>query len=97
MQIGNVCFDATEAEYATIDKIVERARQAGVDRDPTETTMDLSATHSNGCPLDFDKLLAADDFTFLHDILGIARHLDRTTGKLGQCFVPRCAKPQPGH
>lgn len=30
MKIGNVCFDATEAEYAVIDKIVERARQGVV-------------------------------------------------------------------
>jgi hypothetical protein len=56
--------------------------------------MDLEATHANGCPLDFAKLLACDDFDFLHDIGGIAMHLDRSTGVLKDCFLPRLAKKQ---
>jgi hypothetical protein len=44
--------------------------------------MDLEATHANGCPLRLADLLAADDFNFWHDVSGIARHLDRTTGEL---------------
>lgn len=26
-----------------------------------------------------------------HDIAGIMRHIDRNTGKLTRCFMPRCA------
>lgn len=53
--------------------------------------MDLSATHANGNPLDFDKLLAFDDFSFMHDITGIYRNLNRDTGELENFFSPRCS------
>jgi hypothetical protein len=53
--------------------------------------MDLSAADGvNGnAPLDWARLLAADDFNFMHDVGGISRHMDRDTGKLGDLFVPR--------
>lgn len=53
--------------------------------------MDLGAADGvNGNPpLDWDRLLEADDFNFLHDLEGISRHMDRSTGRLGDCFVPR--------
>jgi hypothetical protein len=57
--------------------------------------MDLSATHANGCPLDFERLLAFPEFDYMHDIVGIHNHIHRGTGKLLHCFVPRCAKPEP--
>lgn len=38
------------------------------------------------------ELFAADEFNFMHDICGIRVHLDRITGKLKDCFVPRFAK-----
>jgi hypothetical protein len=58
-----------------------------------EIEMDIIACHNNGCPLDFNKLLGAPEFDFAHDILGIRRHINRTTGKLERCFLPRCASP----
>ena len=57
--------------------------------------MNLEAVHLNGCPLDLDRLATFDDFNFAHDIFGIERYLDKKTGKLRNCFVPRCAKPEP--
>lgn len=42
--------------------------------------------------LDLDALLAADSGNFLHDVAGIHRHMDRTTGKMGDCFVPRFSR-----
>jgi len=36
-------------------------------------------------------MLEADEFNFWHDILGIRCNLNRTTGKLGNCFLPRFA------
>lgn len=58
-------------------------------------SMDLAATHANGCLLDFQVLLGFDDFNFNHDIDGISACLNRQTGALGNYFVPRCAKRTP--
>lgn len=53
--------------------------------------MDLTAADGvNGnLPLDWERLLAADDFNFFHDVGGIRRHMNRFTGKLGNSFTPR--------
>jgi hypothetical protein len=53
--------------------------------------MDLTATHTNGCPLRLKELSESDDFNFLHDVIGINQNLDRNTGKLMNCFRPRFA------
>jgi len=42
--------------------------------------------------IDFAKWLAFDDFNFLHDLFGIARHAKVPSGVLGGCFLPRCAR-----
>lgn len=73
-----------------IDKI-QGFRAAGIGR--TDIEMDVSAVHANGCPLNLTRLLRFDDFNFAHDILGIRRHLNRTTGQLESGFRPRCALP----
>lgn len=86
-----VKFNATREEMATITKIVSRARKMGIPGTTMELHMDIRATHSNGCHLRLADLLAADDFNFAHDVAGIVRHIDRETGKLGGCFVPRFA------
>ena len=56
--------------------------------------MDLSAADGvNGNdPLDWERLLAADDFNFMHDLVGISRHMNRETGVVGDFFVPRFVK-----
>lgn len=95
-----VLFKSTN--MAQIKRIAERAdvlmKKSGkpFDRRRTvmDTVMDLDACNSNGCPLDFDKLEKFDDFNLMHDVLGIARHIDRKTGKLNDHFWPRCAKPR---
>ena len=51
--------------------------------------MDLVATHCNGNPMDFAGLLSADLFNLAHDVNGIRRHIDRSTGRLMNFFVPR--------
>lgn len=86
--LKEVSFETTKEESKTISRIVERA---GVD-ERLSLTMDLSACHANGCPLDFEKLLGFEDFSFYHDVYGIRNHINRTTGKLEHCFLPRCAK-----
>lgn len=53
----------------------------------------LAADGVNGNPpVDLDALAEADDFNFAHDAYGISGHMDRATGKLTNCFLPRFAK-----
>lgn len=96
--MSRVKFDCTDDELALVKKIVERAQANGWAKgkasrlhwyEPVTMEMDLLATHANGCRMDFAAMLAAKDFDFLHDVAGIARHIDRRTGKLGDCFMPR--------
>jgi hypothetical protein len=88
----------TRADHDAIMLIVERFERlidesGGGQRLTTrrELVMDLTACHVNGCALDLAGLYAAPQMDFAHDVLGIWRHLDRSTGKLGDCFVPRYA------
>lgn len=81
-------------EKPLIDAIVKRAHKR-LGGDKLAMAMDITATHLNGTPLDLAALLAADGFDFLHDIVGICRHIDRRTGKLGDCFYPRYARHEP--
>ncbi len=56
-----------------------------------QTVKDLAATHASGVPLRLDRLLAFPDDDLCHDVFGIATNIDRETGKLLNCFLPRCA------
>lgn len=88
-----VSFDISPKDAATVRKIARRARDIllsiKIDRPAMDIAMDLTATHANGCPMDFDRMETADDFNLMHDVGGIARHLDRETGKLVGGFLPR--------
>lgn len=94
MRAPSPSFKTTSAECDLIGQIADRAEQRGlIHKGYSRMTavMDLTACHANGCPLDFAGLLAAEPLDFTHDICGIARHMNRETGKLGGCFLPRCA------
>jgi len=56
-----------------------------------QLNMDITATHLNGCSLKLVELLKTDDGNFAHDVFGIRRHIDRETGQLKHCFLPRYA------
>lgn len=90
-----ISFNANSFEHEISLSIAQRASalsiQAGKRIDPTVFQMDVLATHLNGCPLDLERLSAADDFNFAHDVFGIYRHLNRETGQLEDCFLPRFA------
>lgn len=87
-------FTATKPQMILITRIVERVFKEfpKYPDDRQSLMMDLDAAHSNGCPLNFVKLLEAPPFDFAHDVYGIRRHIDRNTGKLLDCFLPRCAR-----
>lgn len=93
----SLSFEVNTHDAALIDQIVDRVEELslaqGHDLDRLSTEMDLRAVHANHCPLDLEKLVKADNFNLLHDVFGIARHLDRKTGKLRDFFDPRCSLP----
>lgn len=85
-------FNTTKEDDDIITKIVNRAgSQNDNDVIYIDSVMDISACHCNGTPLNFQKLLDFDDFNFNHDFYGIRKHIDRNTGKLKDCFLPRCS------
>jgi hypothetical protein len=96
--VGQVSFDVSRYETRVISEIANRAMglsaRTGNSWTKLDISMDVTACHANGCPLRLDALRDADDWNFAHDILGIRRHLDRETGKLGDCFRPRFAERQ---
>ncbi len=84
-----------------MDRIYDRVlKMAGhhAEIDRMSFAMDMAAANGgNGNQfIDFDRLLAADNMNFAHDVFGIMRHIDRTTGHLGGCFVPRFAISEEG-
>ena len=92
-----ISLDCTKAELKLIEKIADRfrdlQRKHGFEpADKTNLMMDLMVTHANGNPMRFKDLLAADDFNLSHDVSGIASHINRRTGKLERCFLPRFSK-----
>ncbi|WP_321874515.1 DUF6874 family protein [Burkholderia ubonensis] len=89
-------FEVSREIGAAIELVAQRyqtlLRSKGLPSvDMLELHMDLTACHANGCPMDWESLSAADDFTLAHDVGGIRCHINRRTGRLEDCFLPRCA------
>lgn len=88
----------TSEEDQLIDVIAARAwehkdiRQAYRNRKIT-LHLDLANCHARLVPLRLADMAKAENFAeVLHDIVGIASHLERDTGKLRQPFHPRFAR-----
>lgn len=89
-------FTVPKKDSALIKKIAKKAASlmyGSTKEDLRGIEMDLCACHANGCRLDLQKMLKADDFNLLHDIRGINRHISHDTGELMNHFLPRCAVP----
>jgi len=86
-------------EMRVIDAIVIRAAKLAAfygkshNLDRAALTMDLESAHM-AHPLHLDLLLSARDSDFAHDVFGIHRHIDRETGEMKDCFMPRFAMKQ---
>ena len=94
--MDTISFETTKEEFNLIQAIVLRANAAGHHIGTImDGHMDVSAVHMNDIPLRLTAFLEADNFNFAHDYCGIQKHLNRETGKLENCFVPRFAKPIP--
>lgn len=90
-------WNCTTEELALLTKIAKRVHEEFPNYPDSHRTiiMDLNACHSNGCPLQLAELLTADRFEFTHDIYGIRKAINRTTGKLTEdCFTPRYVQPE---
>lgn len=89
----NINWDlATKQDVEIIGKIVERAcNELDID-DKVSLSMDITATHISGTPLDLDKLHGFDKFNLAHDVYGIMGHINRENGKMMRGFLPRCSK-----
>lgn len=90
-QQAAIKWDLGPGEADLISKIVKRAMERFPKHNLDKMTllMDLTAAHANGTTLQLKELLEADDFNFGHDIFGISNHIDRNTGKMTRCFLPR--------
>lgn len=78
-----------EYDKLTIKMIAIRAyRDWGLNKN--DIIMELNTVKT---PIDLDRLLHSESYTFTHDIGGIAKHMDKLTGEL-RGFHPICAKQQ---
>ena len=69
--------------YPTVLKIATRAEKLlGLAK--INFALDIQAVKAD---INWEMLLAANDFNFIHDIAGINKHLDRDTGELKN-FIP---------
>ncbi len=89
-------WNTTLEEDQLIGKIVDRALKSFTELNyggsRMDLNMDITATHCNGTPLDLEKFLQFDEFNFAHDLFGIINNINRETGELDNCFLPRCSK-----
>jgi len=81
----------SENDQKTCIEIINRAKTLFPIKDRQGAEMDIMAAHIT-CPLKLEKLLAANNFNFIHDVGGIMRKINRKTGKLENCFIPRFAQ-----
>ena len=91
---NQINWNASAKDTDIIVKIAKRTfkiiEENALDEYPhMDIVMDITAAHMNGNKLDLEKLLIADNQNFAHDVFGIKNNLDRTTGLLENCFLPR--------
>ena len=91
--MSNLNFHQTDEFIELAHEAARRAESLIEDpgHDLLDYEMDLVVCNNHACPLDLEKLNGFDDFSFIHDMVGIARHLCHETGQLKNAFRPRCA------
>ena len=84
-------------DFELIVRIVERAAEIyarnNLRYDRMVANMDIHEVHKK-TPLRLAAWFAADEGNFAHDVAGIHNNLDRVSGVLENCFVPRFAVTQ---
>ena len=85
-------IEISKADEKKITAIINRANDMELfagEWHALDSRMSLVAAHSAEA-LNLDRLLKSDDDSFIHDLYGIDDHVDHETGKLRDCFFPRC-------
>lgn len=72
-------------------KRAEKLKFLGATKDRVSLDMDITAAHTTN-PLKLQDWLLADDFNFMHDVVGISNNINRDTGEMDNCFLPRFTK-----
>ena len=75
-------------EITLIGLIADKAIETSIEIDKTTIMMDLIATHKH-IKLDLGRMAKGNIGDIMHDIVGIYNNLDRTTGEMQNCFLPR--------
>ena len=98
---NDIKWAGSRFEFEIIKKITDRAEamcaEHGIEYPRRTILMDLELIHNNAIELGLQRLLDSPDDDFGHDILGIRRCWDRQNFEMTDCFLPRCAMPQPAH
>jgi hypothetical protein len=89
MAQGEIMNKLTRDDFDKLFLIANRTKMYGQGR--MTLLMDLECVHAS-IGLRLDDMLASDDSNFWHDIYGISANINRRTGKLENCFLPRFAK-----
>lgn len=96
MSFAEACEKMSKEDSRTIEAILKRAGEVmPLGGEKGERAMDLTYVHAVS-GLDLDGMLAGRIEDIAHDVRGIATHLDRETGQLRDCFVPRYARREEG-
>ena len=88
----NITKNDAEAIARIVARSVELCHSFDVIVNAMDLSMDITAVHANGCPLDLARFADASVADFTHDVGGIVRFVDRTTGQLNGGFLPRFAQ-----
>ena len=81
----------TKEKLRLITDIVERADELYIMQSSKETlTIDLVIADEE-FDLKLEQLLFADDFNFIHEVVGIQQNVDRENKKMNGEFIPRYA------
>lgn len=78
-------------QVQAVSQAVDRAMILHPEANKGTLHMDLCAAVIADPSINLDTLLKFDDENLFHDVFGIHRHINRATGELMDCFVPRCA------
>jgi len=91
---GEKTMQSAREEYIKISSIIDRYNELRVDigfEPISKITLMMDIENADKCvPLNLDKLLEFKDSDFAHDMGGIITNMNRETGQLENCFVPRC-------
>lgn len=87
----NISTKDSELIYRIALRAKQKAQELGMEYDVMTGRMDIAAVHANGTKLHLSELAEADDDNFRHDVFGIRKYWDRSTGQLTEFFIPRFA------